>query len=206
MVPTCLPVTSWAKVLIFPSMGISLSGSTNRVIDAGTTPGLLSLRSSCSKSPSGYSRRVTSYSSANSAAPCTGLRTSAYIMRLPYSVSCVISVFTGALTFTRRTVWCSSVCATGTHTRTTFVPGGMSLTVKEYVKRNVRAGWLNFGFSGADCALESDAVIHASNSDDKTRSFMTYLLLSMVNLEWEIGPRLEGGASSEADEEIGRAH
>src|ERR1039458_10285744 len=162
--------------------------------------GLVSLRSSCAKSPLEYSRRVTSYSSVNSAVPCAGLRTSAYIMRLPYSASCVISVFTGALTFTKRTVWCSSVCATGAHTRTTFVPGGMSLTVKEYVKRNLRMGWLNFGFSAADCAHASDTAMQASSSDDKRRGFITNLLLSMVNFEWEIGPRLEGRGSSEADE------
>src|SRR5271157_1863163 len=97
-------------------------------------------------------------------------------MWLPYSGSCVICVCTGALTLTSRTVWFSSVCATGTHTRTTLVPAGMSFMVKEYVNRNLREGGLNFCFSGADdCATQRDTAIQASSSDDNTRSFITNL-------------------------------
>jgi len=53
--------------------------------------------------------------------------------------------------------------------------------VKEYVKRNLLTGWLNFGFSGEDCAHASDTAIQANSSDDKRRSFITNLLLSIVN-------------------------
>lgn len=71
---------SIASALSLPSVGIRLSGVTNRFIEAHTKLGLWSLRSSYAELPRKHSLRATSRSRVNSALPSAEFSISAYII------------------------------------------------------------------------------------------------------------------------------